>query len=390
MKRDTASGARQANPPEVPAADKAARGRGARSQSSAPASRNDIVQRALRLLSSYGLIVLLLVLFAAFSIARPHTFPTTFNLQSIASAKSIVALAALAVMVPLAAGQFDLSVGYLIGFAEVLTIGLQANQHLSWVASIVVVLAVGAVVGLVNGLLVTKAHVDSFITTLGVGSVLSGLGNWYTNGAEIILNKIPKTFTQLAGTYAGFPIPALYVFIVCIVLWLVLEFRPAGRRLYVIGASPRAAELTGIPKARYITGSFVVAGVLAASAGAVLASSLQVGQPGLGSDYLLPAFAGALLGSTTIRPGRVNVWGTIFAVITLAVAVSGLELLGAQFYVEDLFNGIILVVAVALAVNAERRRRGSRAAADRAAQSGAPGSMPGDADQPPAGATSGG
>jgi ribose transport system permease protein len=342
------------------------------------------------MLSSYGLIVLLLALFAAFSIARPNTFPTTYNLQSIASAKSIVALAALAVMVPLAAGQFDLSVGYLIGFAEVLTIGLQANQHLSWVVSIVVVLAVGGVVGLVNGLLVTRAHVDSFITTLGVGSVLSGLGNWYTNGAEIILNRIPKAFTSLAGTYEGFPVPAIYVLIVCIVLWLVLEFRPAGRRLYVIGASPRAAELTGIPKSRYITGSFVVAGILAASGGVVLASSLQVGQPGLGSDYLLPAFAGALLGSTTIRPGRVNVWGTIFAVITLAVAVSGLELLGAQFYVEDLFNGIILVVAVALAVNAERRRRAGGKTTDGTAESTAPGAPPGDPDKRPAGLTGAG
>lgn len=325
-----------------------------------PPVRRDVRQRfaqqALRLLSTYGLLVLLALLIVLFSIARPNTFPTAYNAQSIASSKSIVALAALAVMIPLAAGQFDLSVGYLIGLAEILAIGLQANQHLPWGAAALAVLGIGAVVGLVNGLLVTRAHVNSFITTLGVGTVLSGIGNWYTKGAEI-LGEFPKGFTDLSATIHGFPTPAIYVVVVCLVLWIALEYRPSGRRLYVIGASPRAAELTGIGVARYVTLSFVASGILAASAGIVLASTLRVGQPALGPEYLLPAFAGALLGSTTIHPGRVNVWGTIAAVITLAVAVSGLELLGAQFYVEDLFNGAILVIAVAVAVYAERRRR---------------------------------
>ena len=251
-------------------------------------------QRGLQFLSSYGLLVLLALLVLAFSIARPNTFPTAYNLQSIASSKSIVALAALAVMVPLAAGQFDLSVGFLIGLTEILTIGLQVKSHIPWGAAVVLVLCVGAVVGLVNGLLVTRAHVNSFITTLGVGTVLSGLSNWYTKGAEL-LGTVPKSFTDLATTYHGFPAPALYVLVVSAILWIYLEFRPAGRRLYVIGANLRAAELTGIPVSRYITGSFIASGVLAASAGVLLSANLQVGEPALGSEYLLPAFAGALL-----------------------------------------------------------------------------------------------
>jgi ribose transport system permease protein len=313
-------------------------------------------RRGLQIVSSYGLLVLLALLFAAFSIARPDTFPTAYNLQSIASSKAIVGLAALAVMIPLAAGQFDLSVGYLIGLAEVLTIGLQTKSHLPAGVAILVVLAFGALVGLVNGTVVTRLHVNSFITTLGVGTILSGVDNWYTNGATIQGN-LPSGFTDISGNLHGFPYAALFVIAVSFVLWVFLEYRPVGRRLYVIGASPRAAELTGIPIARYVTASFIASGVLAASGGVVLSSSLRVGQPGIGPEYLLPAFAGALLGSTTIRPGRVNVWGTIAAVVTLAVAVSGLELLGAQFYVEDIFNGAILIVAVALAVSAERRRR---------------------------------
>ena len=312
--------------------------------------------RYMRLLSSYGLLVLLVALIIAFSIAKPNSFPTIENIRSIMSSKSIVALAGLSVTLPLAAGQFDLSVGYVLGLSSVLSVGFQTNQHLPWPVAIVAVLAVGAGIGLLNGILVTRFHVNSFIATLGVGTVLSGIVNWYTQGAEI-LGNLPSGFTKLASNYLGIPAPTIYLLVVCVVLWLFLEYRPGGRRLYVIGAAVRTAELNGIAVSRYITGSFVAAGVVSASAGVILGATLQLGEPTVGPEYLLPAFAGALLGSTTIRPGRVNVWGTIFAVMTLAVAVSGLELLGVQFYVEDIFNGTILVIAVALAVYGERHRR---------------------------------
>ena len=129
------------------------------------------------------------------------------------------------------------------------------------------------------------------------------------------------------------------------------EYLPLGRYLYVLGASPRAAELNGISAKRYVTLGFVAAGTLAAFAGIVLQSQLQVGQSSVGQEYLLPAFTAALLGATSIRPGRVNVWGTVLAVAVLAVTVAGLNQLGAPFFVEPLFNG----------VDADPRRRPRRA-----------------------------
>ena len=130
------------------------------------------------------------------------------------------------------------------------------------------------------------------------------------------------------------------------------EYLPLGRYLYVLGASPRAAELNGISAKRYVTLGFVAAGTLAAFAGIVLQSQLQVGQSSVGQEYLLPAFTAALLGATSIRPGRVNVWGTVLAVAVLAVTVAGLNQLGAPFFVEPLFNGSMLILAVGLAVQA--------------------------------------
>lgn len=310
---------------------------------------------AVRLVSTYGLVVLLAVLIIVFSFAKPDTFPTAFNARSILGDKSIVALLALAETVVIAAGHFDLSVGYGIGLAHILSIGLQTRSGWPWwLASLVVIVLMGGI-GLVNGLLVTRAKIDSFIATLGVGTFVWGVASWYTKG-EQVLGKLPHAFREIAGSPAGIPLPAVYLAVIALTLWVMFEYVPVGRYLYVLGDNPKAAELTGISSRRYATGAFVMSGALTGIAGVVLGARLGVGQSSVGSEYLLPAFVGALLGGTAIRPGRVNVIGTITAVFALGVAVAGLQQLGAQFYVEPLFNGAMLVTAVGLAGYASRRR----------------------------------
>ena len=330
---------------------------------------------AMRILSVHGLLVLLVVVFVVFSLAKPDTFPTAFNIRSILSDKSIIVLVALAEMIVVTANQFDLSVGYGIGLGQILVIGLQTRDHLSWPLAALVVMLIGMLIGLVNGVLVTRAHIDSFIATLGVGTIIYGISEWYTGGAQI-LGNLPSAFHRVAGTALGVPLPAIYVAVIGIVLWIVFEYLPLGRFLYVLGSNPRAAELSGISARRYILLAFVGSGLLTGFAGVVLGSRLGVGQSSVGPEYLLPAFVGALLGSTSVRPGRANVWGTVLAVLLLGVAVAGLEQEGAQFYVESLFNGGMLVLAVGLAGYAARRRL-RVAAASRSA-----GRMSGDAAPP--------
>lgn len=327
----------------------------------------EIGPRILRFLSVHGLLTLLGLLIVVFSLLLPDTFSTAFNVRAILNDKAIVALLALGLTVPLAANHFDLSFGWSLGLAHILAIGLQTRAGLPWWLAVPLTLAMGALVGLANGILVTRAQINSFIATLGSGTILFGISNWYTRGQQV-LGPLPAEFTGITGTLGFVPLAAVYVMVVAIVLWLVLEYLPIGRRLYVIGASPRAAELTGIATRRYVTGAFVVSGTLAALAGVLLAARLRVGQASVGPDYLLPAFAGAMLGATSVRPGRVNVWGTVLAVLVLAVAVAGLQQLGAQFYVEPLFNGSILLLAVGLAGYAARRRVRSRARIDETAR----------------------
>ena len=305
-------------------------------------------------LATWGLLVLLVLLVAIFSALKPDTFPTTFNVRSIMNNKAISALLALAVFLPMTANHFDLSAGFMLGIAQVLVIGLQ-GQGLGPIEASGLVLLLGAVVGLINGMLVTAVGIDSFIATLGTGTLLYGLNEWYTGGQQVVAS-LPDGFTGISGAFLGIPLPALYVLAVSLILWVVFEYMPLGRHLYVLGANPRAAELNGISARRYVTGAFVAAGLLSAAAGIVLQSQLQVGQSSVGQEYLLPAFTAALLGATSIRPGRVNVWGTILAVAVLAVTVAGLNQLGAPFFVEPIFDGAMLILAVGLAVTAAKRR----------------------------------
>lgn len=308
-----------------------------------------------RLVSTWGLLLLLVGLVLLFSILKPDTFPTQFTFTSLTNNRAIYALAALAVMIPMTANQFDLSVAGVLGISQILAIGLQTQQGLPWWVACLIVLAIGAAVGFVNGILVARIKINSFIATLGTGSILLGILQWYTEGRQVV-GTLDPAFIGLAGRIGPVPYALIYVAVIAVALWIVFEYLPFGRKLYVLGENPRTAELNGIPAVRYVTIAFIIGGLVAAFAGLILQAQLRVGQSTVGQEFLLPAFTGALLGATAIRPGRTNVWGTLIAVAVLAVTVAGLNQLGAPFFVEPLFNGFMLIVAVGLSVTAARRR----------------------------------
>ncbi|MBP0616937.1 ABC transporter permease [Jiella mangrovi] len=313
-------------------------------------------EAALRLLPVYGLPIITLALIVLFSIILPNTFPTLLNLRSVISDKGVIALLALAAMIPMAAGKIDLTVGYAIVIWHILAISLQTVFGIPWPLAVLIVLLLGAFVGFLNGLLVEVAQIDSFIATLGTGTVLYAIALWYTGGRQVI-GMLPAGFLAINGTMLfGLPIAGAYVLLVALVLWAVLEYTPTGRYLYAIGANPNAAALNGIDVKRFTIGAFVASGALTAAAGVLLASKLRIGQASVGLEYLLPALVGAFLGSTTIRPGRVNVWGTVIGVVILAVGISGIQQFGGSFWVEPMFNGMTLLIAIGIAGYAQRKR----------------------------------
>ena len=312
------------------------------------------------LLSRYGLLTLAVLLVAVFSVTLPATFPTALTARSILDNQSIVILLALAEMLVVIVGEFDLSVGYLTGLGHILVIGLIVRSGLPWELAVVLVLLIGGVVGLLNGVLVHVFRIDSFIATLGTGTLAYAVSNWYTQGQQVAGPLTDGFKSVYASAVAGVPVSALYVVGLAFVLWLVLEYTAVGRFLYALGANRRAAELTGIPSRRYVIGAFAASGVIVAAAGVLLASRLQIGTVSTGPDFLLPVFVGALLGSTTVKPGRANAWGTVIAVLLLGIGIAGLQQLGGDYFIVPLFNGSTLIIGVGLAGYAARRVQRTR------------------------------
>lgn len=310
----------------------------------------------------YSLVLVFAAIIAGFSIANPDVFPTTQNAQTIASTNAVIALLALAAMLPLVVGRFDISVGYQLGLAQGLCAGLIIKSGMpAGVASLIVV-AAGGVIGAVNGFLVVYLRLDSFISTLGVGIVVLGINEAYTKDLQIT-GAVPSSFSDLGRNMVlGIPLALVYVVVVCILLWVALEYTAWGRQAFATGGSDRAARLAGVDTRRVTMHCFVLTGVICAVAGVLSVMMLGGSSPVVGLSALLPAFAGAFLGATAIRPGRYNAIGTLLAVYMLAAGITGLQQLGAASYVQEFFNGGALLIAVSAAVLITRQRR-SRASA---------------------------
>ncbi len=297
----------------------------------------------------YALIVVFAAIVGLFSVLNPAVFATGANAQTIASTQATVALLALAAMLPLVVGQFDISVGYQFGLAQGLCAHLIINEDVPAVAAILVTLAAGLLIGLVNGVLVAKVKLNSFVATLGVGILVLGLTQWLTQDVTIT-GALPALFTDLGrNAVLGIPLPFVYVLAATAVLWVALEYTPWGRECYATGGNERAALLAGVRTERRTVQVFVFAALLAALSGGLSVMILGASSPTVGLGSLLPAFAGAFLGATSIRPGRFNAIGTLIAVYLVATGITGLQQEGAQPFVQQLFNGAALLIAVTLA-----------------------------------------
>jgi len=290
-----------------------------------------------------------------FAIWVPSLFLTAQNARIVAGSEAITAIVALGLIVPVAAGSFDLSIAGTLGLSVCIVMWMQANGY-PWPLGIVVSLIVGVLVGLVNSFVVVKLRVDSFIATLGMSSILVAAAYWVTDGQQIVIGISPHFVVLGQKLVFGLPLPVFYMIGIAIILWWLLEYTPIGRYLYAVGGNPQAARLAGVRVDRITTGAFMTSGFVAAFAGVVLAAKLGSASPDVGTSYLLPAFSAVFLGATQIKPGRVNVLGTLIAIFLLATGVKGLQLVGTPSYVKDLFNGLALIIAVALAARTARRR----------------------------------
>jgi ribose transport system permease protein len=302
-----------------------------------------------RLLERYAVVAILLLVVVFFSIAQPETFPTTDNFVTILQQQAVLACLALGLLLPIAVGEFDLSVGYILGFTAVEAAALGGKAHLPGGAVIVIVLATGIAIGMISGVLVARFRVHSLIATLGVGFGISGL-TIGVSGSQTLFEGVPKVVPTLANTQIlGVRSSVWIVIALALATYVVLSFTPFGRRVYAVGGSERVARLAGVRTSAVKIGCFAGAGLFAALAGLLQLGQAGAANPGFGINLLLPAFAAIFLGATTIRPGFFNVWGTLVAILLLAAGFTGLALMGVPLWVEPIFDGVVLLVAVLFA-----------------------------------------
>jgi ribose transport system permease protein len=305
----------------------------------------------------YAVVLIVVAMIVVFSFTNPSTFPSVLNMQVILGSNSVTLLLALASLPPLIAGDFDLSVGYNLEVSAVLMASLVGPHHMDAVPAAVITLAFGTLVGLINGLLVAKAGISSFIATIGVGSALAGMSLYLTNGSVLIEN-IPdwlKTFSQTNS--GGIPNLVYASAVAVLIFWVVFEHTPYGRKMLAIGLSRRSTEILGVRVVPLRASAFVVAGFLSSLTGLLQLGRIGSASSGVGPSFLLPAVAAGFLGATTIKVGRFNVIGTLVAVLLVAIGVSGLELNGVPNWVEPVFDGVVLVLAVGTSRLATRRNR---------------------------------
>lgn len=299
---------------------------------------------------NYAVLIALVFLIVVFSLVAPSTFPTIGNLRAIVNSQGVLLILALGLTMPVISGDFDLSVGFNMGFAGTVVAGFSGQLGWSDAPSMILTLAMAGVVGLLNGWLIVVVGVDAFIATLATGTVLGGLTLFVSNGS--ILTTVPpvlEAFAQAKLPVLGLATPALVGFALTIGLWYLYDHTPPGRWLYFVGEGREAARLTGLPVRPIRIAAFVGSGLFSGLAGLLLTGDLGGMSPAVGPTFLLPAYAACFLGATTIKPGRVNALGTVVGLYLLVVGVTGLELLGVASWVEQVFNGVALIVAVAFA-----------------------------------------
>ncbi|MDV7089760.1 ABC transporter permease [Rhodococcus opacus] len=295
--------------------------------------------------AQWALPVILLAFIALFSVLQPETFATQGNFTTLLGSEAVLILVALGAMLPLIVGQYDLSVGANMGMASIAVAMATSELGFSTGAGIAVAIVLSTLLGFVNGFLVAKIGISSFVATLAVSSLLSGIVIWSTDGT-VIIDNIPSALTDIGrSSILYIPIPFLLVIVIALVMGYVLRMTPTGRYLYAVGGSSEASRLSGLSVDRLTITTFAASGFLCGIGGVLLASKLGSANPTTGPEFLLPAFAACFLGATSIRPGTFNVTGTILAVLVLAVGATGLQLIGVPFYIEPIFAGVVLLIA---------------------------------------------
>lgn len=321
-----------------------------------PATTRPVTGRLWRGLESYALLGLLVVVVLFFSFYGPtaDVYPTWGNFRAVVGNQSVLAIVALAALVPLVCNEFDLSVGAIAGISSVYcATALSHGQPI--VVAMGIGILLGVAVGSINAVIITRFGVNAVVTTFGMATLLAGVNQAKTGGLAVV-SGIPASVSAFGSeSTLGLPRVAFVMLAVALLVAYLLGHTPFGRYTYAVGSNPLAARLVGLRPDRTLGWTFVVSGTLAGVAGVVQVARAGGADPHVGEGFTLPALAAAFLSAAAIRPGRFNVGGLLVAIFFLAALNGGLNLAGVANYVSNFVNGGALIVGVGITVFLGRR-----------------------------------
>ena len=304
----------------------------------------------------YGLIVAWIGLIVLFGLLNPTTFFTWNTFSSILGSQAVLVILTLGLIIPLTANDFDLSIAYMMTLSSMTIAVLNVNHQVPIGWAILAAILFGAVVGFINGFFIVVFRIHSLIVTLGVGTFLHGITLWMCDSMTI--SGIDERLIDwvIVKRIFGVPLEFYYALLAAAMIWYVFEFTAVGRRVLFVGRGRDVAKLSGIHTDRLRWGCLIASAMLGSVAGALYAGTQGAADPSSGASYQLPAFAAAFLGSTCIMPGRFNPWGSTIAVYFLVTGITGLVFLGFPSFIQDVFYGGALVLAVTLSQVVRGRR----------------------------------
>ena len=315
-------------------------------------------------LQRYAILIVFAAMIVSFGIAIPSTFLSIGNLSNILGGQAVLFILVMAVMLPTVMGDFvDLSLGSSLGLSAMTLAVLNVQHHMPVFLACLAGIGAALVVGLINVFFVVYFDNDPFIVTLGTMTIVQGViyiicGN---NDVGIVSGNLSNWVFN--DNFLSIPLEFYYGLAIFLVVWYVLGFTPVGQKALVTGQSREVARLSGVRVNRKRSWAFILAAGIAGIAGIAYAATNGTVDPTAGSALILPAYAAVFLGTTAIRPGRINALGSLVAVYFLATGTAGLELLGTQSYIQQIFYGAALVAAVTIPkVNRDRIFKRKRAA----------------------------
>ncbi|MDY4314330.1 ABC transporter permease [Pectobacterium actinidiae] len=306
----------------------------------------------------YGFLVILLAFLVFFSLQNP-IFLTLGNWGNLLQGSAVLLIVALAMTLVVTAGGIDLSVGVALDFGAAFALVALKVYGLPWQAAVLAALAGGALVGLVNAVLIIHCRIKPFLATLGTWFIGSSIERIYTEGGgPIAYRRMAPQYHELAvGDLWGIPVPIVIVAVLWFAYYLLFERTIAGKRIHAMGVNAPAALIAGVNVRRTMFWLLIITSVTCAIGGVVLSANLRQFTPLAGQAYLMDAIAAVFIGTAFHAQGRPNVSGTLIGVLFLGMIANGLNLMGLNFIVKDALSGVILVLALALSFLQGRLRQ---------------------------------